>query len=68
MLATQEAEITSGQIVLRTCLKKAHHNKGLVQVEEHMPTKPEALSSNPSALLKKGSMTKVDLLYNSVFV
>jgi hypothetical protein len=55
ILPTQEAEIRKitagsqpGQQFMRHYLKNTQHKKGLVKVVEHLPSKYESLSSNPS--------------------
>jgi hypothetical protein len=66
ILDTQEVEIRrivvqsqTGQIVHLTPSQKYPAQKGggrVAQVEEHLPSRPVALSSNPNATKKKGSL------------
>jgi hypothetical protein len=74
ILATQEAEIRRiivqgypGQIVCKTLSWKyptQNRPDGVAQLVEHLPSKSEVLSSNPSTYLKtKNSLDDTDIYY-----
>jgi hypothetical protein len=64
ILATQEAQVGGSWSGLpltkkwETILKiiRTKRARGMVQVEEHLPSKPKVLSSNPSTVKKKKKM------------
>jgi hypothetical protein len=75
ILATQEAGIRRimvkarpEQIVVRSCLENTHHKKragGVAQVIQHLPSKYEALNSNPSTMKKKKKRKKEMQIHES---